>query len=555
MQNRKSSAYWDARESTEQAWMKEQLAKDERFNKELDRAYQVAIDNINKEIQANIDKIGGVRNLVTASQMAEYERLAKQAVDHANELMKAGHKVTKKDFSPEVNARLKVYNATMRVNQLELMKSKIAVHNLNLGMDIQAKIADKLYDDYTKEMERQAGILGLSARNASLWTDREVMNIISAQSANGVFSQRIWANTDVLKAKLDGILATGIIRGSNPREMARYLRDQVSDTFKNAVYASERLARTESARVQHKAQLKSLKDNGYDFCKWHLEPGACKICIGIREDAPKYGLGVYRTEDVPDIPVHPNCRCAISAYWVDEEEKKYSLIDLYSPTIDDYSELNRRLSLAIEGFQRVSGINVKESINKGTFSDINKPYNDVKAQFMRYLLRSAGYDQLPKEVKTYSEHKNINKFLGAKSKETIFYRGFSSNDLNLKEQKEQLFHAEEYRISGARSSDYGRGIYVSAFKPLAERYAKSGNIIELGVSNKSKVLLMNQVDFKRLSEFNSIKPDYIGMKFKNNKTDINLDIIAILSGYDIIKASEKDAAMCILNRGLLQWKK
>ncbi|MCZ9642009.1 MULTISPECIES: hypothetical protein [Lactobacillus] len=320
MQNRKSSAYWDARESAEQAWMKEQLAKDERFNKELDRAYQVAIDNINKEIQANIDKIGGVQNLVTASQMAEYERLAKQAVDHANELMKAGHKVTKKDFSPEVNARLKVYNATMRVNQLELMKSKIAVHNLNLGMDIQAKIADKLYDDYIKEMERQAGILGLSAKNASLWTDREVMNLISAQSANGVFSQRIWANTDVLKAKLDGILATGIIRGSNPREMARYLRDQVSDTFKNAVYASERLARTESARVQHKAQLKSLKDNGYDFCKWHLEPGACKICIGIREDATKYGLGVYRTEDVPDIPVHPNCRCAISAYWVDEDK-------------------------------------------------------------------------------------------------------------------------------------------------------------------------------------------------------------------------------------------
>lgn len=375
MPNRKSSAYWDARESAEQAWMKEQLAKDERFNKELDRAYQVAIDNINKEIQANIDKIGGVQNLVTASQMAEYERLAKQAVDHANELMKAGHKVTRKDFSPEVNARLKVYNATMRVNQLELMKSKIAVHNLNLGMDIQAKIADKLYDDYIKEMERQAGILGLSAKNASLWTDREVMNLISVQSANGVFSQRIWANTDVLKAKLDGILATGIIRGSNPREMARYLRDQVSDTFKNAVYASERLARTESARVQHKAQVKSLKDNGYDFCKWHLEPGACKICIGIREDATRYGLGVYRTEDVPDIPVHPNCRCAISAYWVDEDKYAEWQLDKGLLTDDDHPLTSEKMEKII-GFDKVAALKQYMSAESYLLNDCLR--NDVK---------------------------------------------------------------------------------------------------------------------------------------------------------------------------------
>ena len=42
------------------------------------------------------------------------------------------------------------------------------------------------------------------------------------------------------------------------------------------------------------SQLKSFRDNGYKFCKWHAEPGACNICKEIAENDNGYGVGVYR---------------------------------------------------------------------------------------------------------------------------------------------------------------------------------------------------------------------------------------------------------------------
>lgn len=69
---------------------------------------------------------------------------------------------------------------------------------------------------------------------SNLWTSKEVQG----QIANANFSKRIWAN---LKAQLDGVISTGIIRGENPTKMARYIVNQVSDKFSNARYAAERL--------------------------------------------------------------------------------------------------------------------------------------------------------------------------------------------------------------------------------------------------------------------------------------------------------------------------
>ena len=87
---------------------------------------------------------------------------------------------------------------------------------------------------------------------------------------------------------------------------------------------AKRIARTESARVQTQAQLKSFRDNGYKFCKWHAEPSACKICKEIAENDNGYGVGVYCAEEVPGLPAHPNCRCVLSAYWVDEKKLSYT---------------------------------------------------------------------------------------------------------------------------------------------------------------------------------------------------------------------------------------
>lgn len=326
MTQKQSSDYWERRRAQEQAWIKDNLKNDEAFNTKLRDYYERALDRIQAEIDSELAKLVGndevdvtnAQKSVSAEDMKRFEREAKELVVKSNRLRKQGKFVTYDDFSHEENARMKVYNVTMRVNRLEYLKAQVGLFLVDLGSDVGHELAEKLTDDYISEVKRQAGILG--ANLDTLWTGKEVAKIIMAQTGSATFSQRLWANLDALKAELDGVIASGIIQGDNPREMARRLKSQLKDTVENHKYITERLARTESARVQFNAQMQSLKEAGYKYCMWHDEPKACSTCQTIAQHKSDYGTGIYELEKVPSIPVHPNCRCSISAYWVDESE-------------------------------------------------------------------------------------------------------------------------------------------------------------------------------------------------------------------------------------------
>lgn len=194
---------------------------------------------------------------------------------------------------------------------------------VDLGMNVSNDMRDKIQDDYMDEVKRQSGILGEDLTKTSLWTSKEVATVVMAQTGSANFSQRVWADTDALKAELDAVISTGIIRGDNPREMAKLLKEHVRTVVTNHRYVTERLARTESARVQFVAQKNSLIEMDYRFCQWHAEPSACKICSDIYRHDTKWGRGVYEVDNVPTVPAHPNCRCGISAYWVDDADNSY----------------------------------------------------------------------------------------------------------------------------------------------------------------------------------------------------------------------------------------
>lgn len=332
--NKQNEEYWKAREQAEKKWIAQNLKNDRKFNDKLTDYYERAIDDINgkidveyqKIVEVHGDSIGttGAYKAVSKADTERYEREAKRLVAKANRLRKQDRKVSRKGFTAEENARMKVYNATMRLNRLEYLKSQIGLTMVDLGMDIDDEMQEKIQDDYMDEIKRQSGILGKDLTKTSLWTSSTIATIVMAQTGAVNFSQRIWANIDALKAELDAVISTGIIHGDNPREMARQLKKHVRQTVTNHRYVTERIARTESARVQHKAQVSSLIEMDYRFCKWHAEPSACKICSEIANNDDGFGKGVYEIDDCPIVPVHPNCRCGISAYWVDGEDNSYT---------------------------------------------------------------------------------------------------------------------------------------------------------------------------------------------------------------------------------------
>ena len=395
------SDYWKKREEEELKWQKKNIASDEDFNRLIARYYQSAIVQINKDIDhyyQNLAKSsGGLDNaygMVKTADITDYEAEAQKLVSQAAQMRAAGQKVTYASFPDDVNRRMKVYNATMRINRLEYLKSQVGLRLTEVNMNIASELNLKLNDDYIDETKRQAGILGKTLKyNVALLSDN-ISKIIMSSTKGAEWSERLWVNNDALKARLDGVLATGLITGQSNQAMARKLKDQVRTAVTNSRYVTERLARTESARVQFKAQMDSITAADYKYVKWYAEPGACRICQEINDnDRYDLGYGVFPVDEVPSIPIHPNCRCSVSAYWVDgkdnlghhakpKDKPKTAEDDFDKLMKADINKLNEQDIIKIGG--KAYGNLAKQGIATGkqvaalekNFGEINKKYHE-----------------------------------------------------------------------------------------------------------------------------------------------------------------------------------
>lgn len=301
----KSSDYWRKREEQHIA----QTIKDEKqMKKAIADRFQVAIDNINKEIDANWQRFAGKEGV----SLSEAKKVSME-MDVKAFSRKAKRYVKAKDFSKTANDELRLYNVTMRVNRLELLKSQIGLELIALSDDLDTYTADLLTNEGIAEAKRQAGILGETIFDG--YKDF-VEAVVNGSFHSATFSERIWGNMEAFKAELDKLLVQTVTQGKNPRDMARKLRN----LFDSSKYEAERLMRTESARVQTEIQNQSYKKYGIEEYEYVAEPTACPVCLPLNGK-------IFKVEDLSPgqnaSPMHANCRCSTAPY-VDRVEVEKS---------------------------------------------------------------------------------------------------------------------------------------------------------------------------------------------------------------------------------------
>lgn len=377
---KKSSQYWARRKADEEAWIKQNIKNDTDFDKIIQKHYDELVRNINKEISDQYIRFAGREGMsiadaykaVSQHDVQEFSDKAKEAVKHARDIFKKKGSVAYSDFDSELNRRLRLYNATIRINRLEYLKANLGLDLMNTNIEIGAELAERLKNGYTAEARRQAGILGETMGHTNI---KDASKIVMAQTKNADFSERLWGNSDVLKSKLDGILTQQYIQGINPKVIASKLRPILADNVKNARYVTERLARTESARVAATAQLESFKKYGYKYVKWIAEPSACKICASIASS----NEGVYSLKEVPYLPAHANCRCSISAWveGIDTNEEKSKGID------DDIRQAMNNIDMNKANSQELINLGKKFNDNYHIDQLIGKK-DELKMVFDRY---------------------------------------------------------------------------------------------------------------------------------------------------------------------------
>lgn len=291
--------YWNVRE---QRWIKQRIKNDEAIATQIERQLNQALKEIQKEVNNFYAAYAKSQGISLADAMNRVKRHDVKAFEDEAKRM-----VLNRDFSDYANSRLKLYNSTMKINQLEYLKSQIGLQLVDTNSSIERIMKDNLNKAFIDEANRQAGILGKHRLNDILGSMKTVVN----SSFNGAtWSQRIWANSDNLKSKLEQLITKSMIQGVNPNVLARELSGQFAKEFKNSSYMAKRLLVTETARVQDEAQMKSFERNNIEYVKWIAEPSACEECL----DIANANDGIYPIAKVQGIPIHPGCRCSKSAY-------------------------------------------------------------------------------------------------------------------------------------------------------------------------------------------------------------------------------------------------
>ena len=386
-----SQEYWKNRETEAK---KHNIQEEAEYNRQIKEIYANMMDEINKEINGFYTKYAAKEGITMAEAKKRVSKL-----DIAAYELKAKKYVETKDFSDRANEEMRIYNLTMKVNRLELLKANIGLEMVS-GFDEMQKYFDKKLTDRTlKEFQRQAGILGKSV----LKNEKYAHAIVNASFKNATYSDRIWMYQGMLKAELEGLLASGLIRGQNPKKLAKHLEKR----FGVSAYNAERLMVTELARVQTEAQKQSFVRNGFDEYVYVActKGDVCPICKGLDDKHFKVD-DMMPGENAP--PMHPGCHCSVAAYMDDELYEEW--INSYQEHGLNFEDWSKKNFVAKNGRDDI----ISSGAVKGALTDKNDPlYVKRDAHAIKYYesVRRSKKSNIVKTIanNTGISEKSINK--------------------------------------------------------------------------------------------------------------------------------------------------
>lgn len=291
----KSKNYWKNRERTNIA---KQIKGNDLIADKIKSNQLSVMDDIQQQLDAFYGKYATSEGIT----MAEARKRAAK-VDIKKYQSKAKTYVKTKNFTPIANEEMKLYNVTMRTNRLELLKSNVNLDLVAMTSEEEHFLTEKFTRGAREEYQRQSGILGETINH----NEKGIKQIVNSSFNNAEWSTRLWDNQDALRSELNRLLNKSIVQGKGPKELAKEVRDK----FESSVYNSERLMRTETARVQQDVFTDSAKQFEAEEYIFIAEAGACPICSAIDGEVFKFkdmsiGSNAY--------PMHPNCLCSSAIY-------------------------------------------------------------------------------------------------------------------------------------------------------------------------------------------------------------------------------------------------
>lgn len=287
-----------------QARIRELLNRDKKDSKGTDSDYRQALLLIANNINAFIVQYGeenGLSPTEAAQKVNDWDlKQWKQAIEQLD----------LSNLSPEAKVRYQYYAKMAGINRGYLITAIIGLALLWATDKQQTRIKQRISRD-ASDVQRNYKV-----------SKRKIDKIV-AENAN-VWSSNLWLKSDAMTDQVQAAVNKKLSSTLTYDDVARMF-DYSNSTLKSAsrqavsvmVSSTDRLLRTESARVIHQAKIAAFKKHHIVAVDMVVEPGVCEECEEIQEGSP------FLLKNAPDIPIHPNCRCTIVPHFESDVELSF----------------------------------------------------------------------------------------------------------------------------------------------------------------------------------------------------------------------------------------
>ena len=181
------------------------------------------------------------------------------------------------------------------LNRYAALRKKIAEEVEGLAIEDNERLTKLLDDIAVGTYEANCKEMGI---DFTILSEQQAKSIASENWTGVRFSDRIWGNANDFNSRVMTDIEELILGGKGPDKLKKKLIADYSIKFHEA----DRLIRTEASHAFNSAALQSYVDAGLAEVDFLAESDCCELCKPYRRKR-------FPIDDVPVIPVHPNCRC------------------------------------------------------------------------------------------------------------------------------------------------------------------------------------------------------------------------------------------------------
>lgn len=215
-----------------------------------------------------------------------------------------------------------IANAETNADRAFLQTEAERAYNITLQQELQKTPAQAIIQGQKSDVFTPTAESGIQD-SFTLINKKAVQQIVNRDWSGENFSKRVWDNTDELAKEIKTVLLNGELTGASESDMSA----KIIERFNVAEYKARRVVRTESNYVVNQAEKAGLQAAGYDryqFASLH-EANDCDTCDDLDGQVFKWADAAV---GVNFPPVHPFCRCKITAPEETLEDIEKELLDL-----------------------------------------------------------------------------------------------------------------------------------------------------------------------------------------------------------------------------------